>query len=99
MPPPVFQAGGFFCENTGSTYSTRRTQVALMRVVWRANALQEPFFSPPGAGVARAWWRKKDLWGDNGSPNPSLRNMSYFIGTPIWGSGADPGCTGNEASI
>src|SRR6266487_1458314 len=39
-------------------------------------ALQEPFFSPPGAGYARAWWRKKDFWGDKVSPNPSLRKLS-----------------------
>jgi hypothetical protein len=38
--------------------------------------LQEPFFSPPGVGYARAWWRKKEPWGDNVSPNPSLRKVS-----------------------
>jgi hypothetical protein len=47
-----------------------------MREVWRANTLLEPFFSPPGAGYARAWWRKKDIWGDAVSPNPSLRKVS-----------------------
>ena len=40
-------------------------------------ALQELFFSPPGAGYARAWWRNKDLLGDNVSPNPALRKASY----------------------
>src|SRR5437762_115903 len=33
-------------------------------------ALQAPFVSPPGAGYARAWWRKKDLWEDVVSPTP-----------------------------
>src|SRR4051794_13362240 len=47
-----------------------------MRVVWRAEALQELFFSPLGAGAARAEWRNKDSWGDVVSPNPSLRKVS-----------------------
>jgi len=40
-------------------------------------ARQEPFFSPHGAGVARAVGRKKDFWGDNVSTNPSLHKVSY----------------------
>src|SRR3954453_14969339 len=40
-------------------------------------ALQAPFFSPPGAGVARAGGRKMDFWGDLVSPNPSLRKSYY----------------------
>src|SRR4051794_13610824 len=39
-------------------------------------ALQEPFVSPPGPGYARAWRRKRDVWGDNVSPSPSLRKVS-----------------------
>ena len=50
-----------------------------MRVVWRAEALQELFFSPLGAGCARAEWRNKDSWGDVVSPNPSLRKVSYLV--------------------
>jgi hypothetical protein len=63
-----------------------------MREVWRANALQEPFFSLPGAGVARAWQRKKDLWGDNVAPNPSLRKVSCNTKSflPLSSGGTDP---------
>jgi hypothetical protein len=47
--------------------------------------LQEPFFSPPGARYARAWWRKKEPWGDVGAFNGLVyaHQLSITIGQAI----------------
>ena len=62
-----------------SIVTTHLTQVMPSREVWRAASPPRTFFSVPGAGYARAGYRKMDLWGDVVSPNPSLRKVSNYM--------------------